>query len=200
VEESQAKVPTIVSTGIICLLIGVFLGVLGMSLFGGSSNPLTAAPADAAAGGGPSGMPGMSGSGSGGGMGGMSMSKGGMGKKGGGPNPKNQLVALVTKLDQLSQKPLAVQFTADQKKKVQEQLAGLDSKDDLDEADAKKRLDTLLDVVKDQKETLEAAGYRWPGQGGMQPPPATPPNPFKDDKNAKGLKSLQALLAAPSAK
>lgn len=208
-EESQAKVPTIVSTGIICLLIGVFLGVLGMSLFGGSSNPLTAAPAGGEPGGGPSGMPGMSGGGPGGPMGGGppgmpggmgGMGKGGMGKKGGGPNPKTQLVALVAKLDQLSQKPLTVQLTADQKKKVQEQLAGLDSKDDLDESDAKKRLDSLLDVVQDQKEILEAAGYRWPGQGGMQMSPPPPPNPFKDAKNAKGLKSLQALLAAPNAK
>jgi hypothetical protein len=145
-------------------------------------------------GGGPGGPMGGGPPGMGGGMG------GGKGKKGGGPNPKNQLVALVVKLDQLSQKPLAVQLTSDQKKKVQEQLAGLDSKDDLDESDAKKRLESLLDVVKDQKETLEAAGYRWPGQGGFQMPPPPPPNPFKNDKNAKSLKSLQSVLAAPSAK
>ena len=105
-EESQAKVPTIVSTGIICLLIGVFSGVLGMSLFGGSSNPLTAAPAGGEPGGGPSGMPGMSRrrtrwpdgwraarhAGWNGRNGQRWNGQRWNGQKGGGPNPKTQLV------------------------------------------------------------------------------------------------------------
>jgi hypothetical protein len=66
----------------------------------------------------------------------------------------------------------------------------------LKDDDAKARLDALLEVLKDQKKTLEAAGYRWPGEGGGfgggNPPP---PNPFKDQNNHDHLNSLQAQLA-----
>jgi hypothetical protein len=134
----------------------------------------------------------------GGGPGGAAKGGMGAGKGGRGPNPKNQLAALVAKLDLVTGKPPAVQLNDDQKKKVQEQLKGLDAADELNEEDAKKRLDTLLDLLKDHRETLELVGYRWPAQGGpggFQPPPEVP-NPFKDEKNAKPLKALQERLGA----
>jgi hypothetical protein len=118
---------------------------------------------------------------------------GGMGGRG--PSARNQLAALVAKLDQLTGKPLAVQLSDEQRAKLREQLEGLDAKDELSDDDAKKRLDAVLDIVKDDRETLEAAGYRWPGQQGGFRPPADTPNPFKEGQNAQHLKSLHEQLA-----
>jgi hypothetical protein len=122
---------------------------------------------------------------------------GGRGMGGGrGPNSKAQLAALVTKLDQLSGKPLQLTLSAEQKQKVGEQLQKLDEEKELKDDDAKKRLDTLLTLLTDQRATLEAAGYRWPGagQGGGGRPPAEQPNPFTEEANAHHLKSLRAYL------
>jgi hypothetical protein len=187
--KASAGVPAVVATGILCLAVGAGLGVLGMTFFGYQVTPVAAAggsQSSASTGAAPGGMPGMPGGGPGmGGMGGMGGFKG--------PSPKIQLASLVGKLGLLAEKPLTVSLNEDQKKKVREQLAGLDAKNELPDEDAKKRLDTLLDVLKDQKETLESAGYRWPGQKGFQRPPDDP-NPFKAEKNAKALKSLQTWL------
>jgi hypothetical protein len=101
-----------------------------------------------------------------------------------------QLAALVTKLDQLTRKPLAVTLSDDQKARLREQLQGLDEKETLDDEEAQKRLDAILEVVKGDKETLQAAGYRWPGEGGGGRPMDVP-NPFKEGPNADHLKSLQ---------
>ena len=116
-----------------------------------------------------------------------------------GPSPKGQLAQLVAKLDVLTDKPLSVQLTADQRKQIQEQLNGLADAKELSDEDAKAKLDKILDVLKSQKETLEAAGYRWPAAGGPSgPPPARPPepppNPFTTDANAGHLKSLSERL------
>jgi hypothetical protein len=114
-----------------------------------------------------------------------------------GPNSKAQLAALVTKLDQLSGKPLHLSLSAEQKKKVDEQLQDLGEEKEIKEDDAKKRLETLLTLLKDQRETLEAAGYRWPGAGqggGGRQPGADQPNPFTAEANAHHLKSLRAYL------
>ncbi len=106
-----------------------------------------------------------------------------------GPRSKNQLVSLVNKLDLLTRKPLSVSLNEEQKKQVRERLKGLESLETISEEEAKTRLDALLESLKDQKETLEAAGYRWPGQGFSRP--ADVPNPFKDQKNAQALSALQ---------
>jgi hypothetical protein len=108
------------------------------------------------------------------------------------------LARLVVKIDQLTQKPLHITLTTEQQAKIREQLQGLDDKAELSDEEAKKRLDAILEIVKGNKDTLEAAGYNWPGQmpggrGGFGQPPA--PNPFKEDANAKHLKSLQEQLA-----
>jgi hypothetical protein len=133
-----------------------------------------------------------------GGMGKGGMGKGGMGKGGmggGGAQPKAQLAGLVDKLDLLTARPLAIQLTDEQRAKIAEQLKGLDEAKDLTDEEAKKRLDALMETLKPYRETLEAAGYRWPGAGGgggQQPPP--PPNPFMEEKNNKHLKELQERL------
>jgi hypothetical protein len=146
-----------------------------------------------------------------GGAGGFGKGPGGAGGGGGGgqrgPSPKTQLANLVTKLDLLTQKPLSVELTADQKKKVGEQLKGLTDADDLSDEDATKRLDALKEVLKDNIETLEAAGYRFPGQGAPGGAPGAggpdggrpPANPFKDEQTGKHLKSLESQLAKGAA-
>ena len=121
------------------------------------------------------------------------MGKGGMG--GGGAQPKAQLAGLVDKLDLLTAKPLAIQLTDEQRAMIAEQLKGLDQAKELTDEEAKKKLDALTETLKPYRETLEAAGYRWPGAGGgggRQPPP--PPNPFMEEKNNKHLKDLQDRL------
>lgn len=186
-QAAQAKVPAIVATGVVCLVIGLGIGLLGATFFG---NP--APPAGAMEQGPPAGLPG----------GGMAKGGGppGAGKAGGfrGPSPKNQLVSLVNKLDLLTEKPLAVSLNAEQKKQVSERLKGLDALESLSDEDAKTRLDALLEVLKDHKGTLEAAGYRWPGQQFSRP--ADVPNPFKDEKNAKALTALQERIGKPKEK
>jgi hypothetical protein len=128
---------------------------------------------------------------------GMMMGMGGMGA----PSPKDQLTALVAKLDQLTNKPLTIHFDDAQNAKVKEQLAGLAEMEELTAEEAKKRLDALLDILKDFRDTLEAAGYRFPGgQGPGRRPPGgqeAGPNPFKDGPNAE---HLSGLLGKPAAK
>jgi len=107
--------------------------------------------------------------------------------------PKNQLVMLVTKLDQLTGKPLALRLTEAQRATIHEQLRDLEQKEVSDE-DAENRLKAILEVVKGQKDTLQAAGYRWPGQG-ADPAPSSALNPFAEEQNAKRLTSLRDHLA-----
>lgn len=183
---SGAKVPAIIASSVICLALGVGAGIATMLIFG---YHLGAKPTDGqpqAQGGAPTmGAPGGSTPSGMGGMGG-----------GRGPSAKNQLASLVSKLDQLSVKPIKLELSDEQKKKIDEQIQGLDQAAKLEDTDAKKRLDALLEVVKDQRPVLEEAGYRWPGQGGgFRPPANPPPNPFKEDPNRQHLKSLEDQLA-----
>ena len=206
-EECQGKVPVIVSTGIICFLVGLGLGLLGMRYYddqpgrSAAAGNATAAPAPGGPGGpgGPGPMGGGPPGGMKGGMGGpMGKMGGGMGGKrgGGGPDSKRQLAALVIKLNQLTEKPLAVNLNAEQKKKVRDQLSGLEDSKDLAEEDAKKRLDAILEVVQGQKNVLEAAGFRWPSAGGFAPSVELP-NPFTDAKNSVPLRDLRDRMAKP---
>jgi hypothetical protein len=140
------------------------------------------------------------------GMPGGGMPGGGMpgrGGRGGGPNYKGQLANLIGKLDVLTDKPLTIRLSDEQRTKVKELLKGLDG-DELSDEEAQKKSEELHELLKDQKDTLEAAGYRWPGEGGGRGGgrggrggrggPGGPSNPFKTDDNAKHLKSLEDRL------
>jgi hypothetical protein len=171
VPSARVKVPAMALSGVGGMGTGLALGVVAMSAYSEWLNPLqiragTARPVALA--------------------GGMGVPRG--------ANPKNQLASLVTKLDVLTKTPLSITLDNEQKSKVQAQLQGLDEMSELDPDEAKKRLDILLDLVKDQKPTLEAAGYRWPGSGGFGGLPNTPPNPFQDAANGEHLKALRATL------
>jgi hypothetical protein len=193
----QLKVPGIILALVGGLGLGVAGGVILMGTMGyelrspEASNP----PAPEGAPGAPPG-----GMGRGGGMVAMPMPGGRGGRGGGGPNYKAQLATLVVKLDVLTEKPLTVQLSEDQRKKVKEALKGLDG-DELSDEDAQKKMDDLHELLKDQTGTLEAAGFRWPGEGGGRGGgrggrggPDGPSNPFKTDDNAKHLKSLEERL------
>jgi hypothetical protein len=178
------KVPAIVATGVICLVIGVGGGILTMMEFGYTLKEPESKTTPQAMGGGR------------GGPGGNR--QGGIGGMFRGPSPKNQLATLVTKLDLLTKKPLAIHLNEEERAKMREQLQGLADKDKLSDKEAKKRLDAVLKILEAQKDTLTAAGYRWPGQGrGGFRPPADAPNPFKEKQNGQHLQSLQQQLAKP---
>jgi hypothetical protein len=196
---SQLKVPAVITTGIICFLGGVVVGVVVQASLDVWQKeryaPLSEENQDQSA---------MYEK-----MAKMKMSfgkgKGGQGKgggkgKGGGmvgldgimrfpPQPRGQLASLVTKLDQLTRKPLAIHLSDEQRAKLRPQLAGLD-KEDLSDEEAQKRLDAILEIVKADKPALEAAGFSWPGSPSA-PPPTNEGNPFTSEQNSKHLKSLQ---------
>jgi hypothetical protein len=112
-------------------------------------------------------------------------------------NPKAELETLVTKLDVLTQKPLAVHLDKDQEQKVREQLKGLDTLNALSPLDAQRRLDALLKILQGQREPLEKAGFRWPQEKEAEAPGdprMRPPNPFRAEPAAGHLRSLEARL------
>lgn len=184
------KIPTIWATGVICLVLGVAIGILAAMYLGiGGYNQTVLAPSPAAggAGGAPAGAAKGAPGGPAGKMGGPS-----------GPSAASQLVTLVTKLDVLTNAPLSVTLVDDQKAAVAEQLTGLDELDYLPEADAQKRLDALFEILAEHKDALTAVGVRWPGAGGggFRAPY---PNPFQATANAQALSSLQERVkAAPT--
>jgi hypothetical protein len=170
------KVPATVTTGLICLVVGVGMGALGMAnadLFAlpkpkstSPSGPVGGPPSPPNAGPPP------------------------------GPSPTVQLISLVTKLDQLTQKPLTVTLTDDERARLAEQLKGLDGPSPVGDEECKKRLDAILEIVKDDREALEAAGFQWPGDTRIRPRGGAP-NPFTEVDKAPHLKALQERLAKP---
>jgi hypothetical protein len=192
------KVPAAVTTGIICLMLGLGAGALTIFYVGGVKLPtwlpawLGGEPEPDFFGVVPKGPPiGISGpKGKGGGKGGNAA----------GPRPpsaKAQLNDLVAKLDVLTRKPLTVTLDAEQKKQVAESLKELDTMEDLSEETAKERLDSLLEALKDHRETLEFAGVRWPGSVRGQPG-LTPTNPFKVEPGEQHLQSLNERVKGPT--
>jgi hypothetical protein len=178
----SARVPTVIVCALVAFGIGALAGAITMVGFGKEDRPGFGLGPSPFGPGAP--MPsGPGGPGGGGGGGGRA------------PSAKNQLATLVTKLDQLTQTPLTVQLTAEQKKKIVGLLHGLPDRDEIGDEDAKKCLDELLEVLKGNKETLEAAGFRWPGAGGGFGGGGQPPaNPFKEGNPNKHLKSLETTL------
>jgi hypothetical protein len=210
VPGGKLKVPGIALSIVASLGLGLALGIIIMGAAGyelkktepeGTAGPPGGMPP---MGGGMQAMPmgGMMGGGGGGG-------RGGRGGGGGGPNYKQQLANLVVKLDVLTEKPLTVKLNDEQRKEVNEQLKGLADAEELSDEDAKAKFEKLHEVLKDQTDTLEAAGYRWPqegggrgggfgggggggrgGRGGAEPPK----NPFTTEQNGNHLKSLTERL------
>src|SRR5262245_22816278 len=180
----SAKVPAVIVCALIAFGIGAVAGVVTMAGFGKEERPgFQLGPSASAPDYANTPMPGMPG--------------GGRGPGNFGPPPQVQPATIVTKLDQLTQKPLTLQLTAAEKKKIVDLLKGLPDRDEISDQDAQKCLDQLLEVLKGSKETLEAAGFRWPGAGGGgfgRGAPQPVANPFKEGNPNKHLKSLETTL------
>ncbi len=190
------KIPVGIISTVAALVAGVGVGVIAMAAFGyqplrpspdgegAAAPPAPGAPPGKGPGKGPGmGMPGMGGPGMGGGKG-----------KGKGPTPKTQLVQLVGKMQQLTDKPLTLTLSGEQRNAIREQLKDLAEPEELTDEYAKQRLDAILEVVKDDRKTLEAAGFLWPEAGGFGHPIPSPPNPFKGGEGRERLLSLQGNL------
>jgi hypothetical protein len=123
-------------------------------------------------------------------MPGMGMGRGGMG--GMGPSVQTHLASLVAKLDVLTGKPLQLSLSDKERAAVREQLAGLADNANLEDNEARRRLNSVLEVLKDHRATLEEAGYRWPVDGaGLM---GDGSNPFREEKTAQRLQALQQRL------
>src|SRR5260221_13747397 len=105
------SVPAAIASGIICLMLGVAAGAGGMMAVGWKVERTADVPPEGASG--PSRPPGPMGGGPGGGGGGGAGGPGGGGGGQRGPSPKMQLATLANKLDQLTQKSLHLELTAD---------------------------------------------------------------------------------------
>lgn len=170
------------------------------------------------------GAPGGGGGGAGGGGGGAGRGaggrgaggRGGRGPGGRGPTPTTQLSTLISKLDQLTDKPLSIPLDDAKREKLRKELAGLEEAKVLSETDALKRLNGVLSVLDEKdRSTLEKAGFQAPAAGGTapagrgenpgaaggaeSPPTGTPPtpNPFLQGEENKHLKGLQGRLDGP---
>jgi hypothetical protein len=204
IPSSRLKMPAIVVCSLGFLAAGFGIGVVTLVALGYQRTEPAGSGTGSSSGGGAAdagmaamkmGMPGRGGRGGGGmggGRGGMGGMTGGRGGGGRGPTSKTQLVTLVDKLDVLTNKPLAIDMPPEKKAKVAELLRGLDQKTDLTEEEAKAKLDALGEQLKDYKATLEAAGYRWPGDTPPRPP-GNAGNPFKEEAG-QHLKALQERL------
>lgn len=183
----NTKVPAIIVSSVVCLMIGVGIGVVGMSGFGYKPPLETFASAGQPPA--PRGAPAKGDPAKGGGE------KGKKGKGGGfGGGPKTQLAQLVTRLDVLTGRNLHLDLPAETCAKVYQQLQDMAGDQELSDETARQKLDALLDLLRDQKEPLEAAGFRWPEGGGRGGGPMGGGNPFKDEKTAKHLKDLQERM------
>jgi hypothetical protein len=199
------NVPIPVVVGIICLGLGIAGGLVLAEFVNDRSQRLAGSGGGDEAGaktdGMPTGMPGGKGGKAGGGKAAGGKAGGG-GGGGGGPNPKFLLTQLVSKLDTLTAKPLTIQLTPEQKKKVKEEITGLDSREKLTTEEAKAKLDALLENLKEHKATLVAAGFFWPGEpgagggrgGGAGGKVDPNDNPFKSAANGDHLKTLESTL------
>ena len=203
---ANPKVPVVIASSLICLVAGLAVGIVVTAVFGDQLFPKKTEDnkPDVTDGVAPPGRTGAMAPGAPMGGRGGAGGPGGGGGQARGPNSKAQLALLVTKLDLLTAKPLTVQLDTDQKKKVQEQLAGLDGKEELTEEEAKKKVEALQELLKDQRDTLEEVGYRWEGgQGGGGGGRGAggrgeqPKNPFKEGNPNKHLKDLLQRVEPP---
>lgn len=106
------------------------------------------------------------------------------------PDFRNALTGLVIVLDQLTSQPERLKLTAEQKKIIHEQLKDLDQLAELTQYDAGDRLEEMWKAISGHRKSIEEAGWT-PRGGAASQTKSDLPNPFKDDKNRRHLKSLQ---------
>ena len=173
--SSGTQVPLAIAVGVICLVVGVGAGGLGMTYFGYTlEKPVPPPPQQQASGQTPPAMERPQGMGRFPGMGRPGMGRPGMGEEKSG---KQQLTSLVASIDRLTGTPLTLNLTEADQKKLGEVLKGLDEKPELSDEECMERVGEILTLLKDERQTLEASGYTMPGKP-ARPKPAVP-NPFK---------------------
>src|SRR5262249_19546659 len=96
--------------------------------------------------------------------------------------------------DNVADRPVTVSLTTEEKAAIVNQLKGLADATEVNNDDAKARLDAILKIVDKHQKTLETVGYRsGPApKGGLGKDNA---NPFKNGPAAEHLKSLLDRLS-----
>ncbi len=192
-------------------VVGYELKLLRPALLGEEASVnVTMGPGGAPKGGPPDGgaAPGKGGMGKGG-MGKGGMGKGGMGMGGMGkggppaPRPARDLATLVRKLELLTG-DIAISLSAEQAAKLGECLKDVEKAESISDDEAKAKQEKVLAVLNEsQKSRLQAVGLPRPGLPG-EPPGSSgmgapkqeePGNPFRQESEAKALKSLRERLA-----
>jgi hypothetical protein len=118
-------------------------------------------------------------------------------KKSGGSRPSTLVVTLVEKLDALTTTPGKLQLDADQRTKILAALAELAKPDFLGDVPAQEQMNVMLGALKNNRQTLEEAGFKWP-EGGDTPPTRPSENPFKSGEASAHLQALQDRLSKAS--
>jgi hypothetical protein len=163
VSLAKIRIPVAVVSSIICLGLGVALGVLGLSAIWASKQPTYAAGHEDKA------RQTMAG-----------YAKQMLAKTERGPSAKDFLALLVAKLDRLTAPPAKLALTSAERKQVLSQLEGLADSKSISEDNAQKRLDALLEILKEHKKALLSADTR--------------ANPFLEEENRVHLIALKANL------
>ena len=187
----KMKLPGVVTAAFGGVVAGLALGVLLMAGFGYKPRRDEPLPSDMS--GPPGGVP----------KGGIGMPKGGM-PKGGMPkgnfgppaqSSRDQLASLLTALDTVADRPVTVNLTTEEKAAIVKELRALSEADEVNNDDAKARLDAILKIVEKHQKTLETVGFRTgpPPKGGSSLAKDNP-NPFKNGPAADHLKSLVERL------
>lgn len=132
----------------------------------------------------------------GGGPGGPQAPKG-KGGGGGAVSPRLQLASLVTALDSLSEGPITINLSEEDRKAIADQLKDLDRMTEIREEEAKAKLEAIQAIVLKDQKSLEKVGYRWvfDGKTANRTYPKDSPNPFKEEAEADRLKSLLERLS-----
>jgi hypothetical protein len=199
--KSPWQVPNWLVSSIVCLLLSSGVTVAVMLVLGykrGETNYEIMARAKAMQG--KEGGAGQGAGAKGGPQGGM------MAKAQSGPRPSAHIITLVEKLDALTAERGKLPLTKDQRVQLAAQLGKLTETEFLGDNLASDHMKALLSLLKDQRQTLEAAGFQWPAAeesiesqsaAYMAPGQAKPrKNPFKEGDAAKRLKALLDRLSA----
>ncbi len=199
----KIKIPSVITASFGALGLGLSIGITFMAGFGYKpfspesppGDAQTAAEPKAAAG------PGAAKGKGGGGLGGPAPKKGGGGPGGagggGGASPRLQLAAMVNALDTLSETPITIILSDDDRKAIAAHLKGLDGMAEIKDEDAKAKLEAIQVIVLKERKSLEKVGYRWvlDGKTANRTFPKDSPNPFKEGAEAERLKSLLERLS-----
>jgi hypothetical protein len=106
-------------------------------------------------------------------------------------NPKNQLAALIIKLDLITSNKLTIELSEERRARIREILEGVEDSVIHDEI-ISERLRDLLEVLDEDRQTFISIGYRWPNVPYQRP--GMESDPFQYQPNLDHLQSLREKL------